>query len=253
MPNERSYQDFIDRDSPIPLYQQVSADMTRRIIEEEWRVGDQLMSEITLAALYQVSRITMRQALAQLEKEGLISRRRGERSIVLTQPRYNIQELQLPSQESQPIVNPDGQITSTNVRIVNLTAPDHRAARMLGLPEDAPLVYLERYLGNRGRVLGINRVWFPKERVPGLAERGLLRQSISGTLREVYQIDTDSVENFIAAITLDAYYAKILSVPYASPALRIDSIHFCGRHVPFEFSSTVWNGANTQFHLLVSK
>ena len=48
-----AFQDFIDRDSPIPLYLQVSADMTRRIAEEEWRVGDQLLPENTLAELYQ--------------------------------------------------------------------------------------------------------------------------------------------------------------------------------------------------------
>ena len=46
-----AFQDFIDRDSPIPLYLQVSADMTRRIAEEEWRVGDQLLPENTLAEL----------------------------------------------------------------------------------------------------------------------------------------------------------------------------------------------------------
>lgn len=254
MPNDHPYQDFIDRDSPIPLYLQVSADMTRRIVEEEWQVGDQLLSEITLAELYQISRITMRQALAQLEKEGLISRKRGERSIILARPQYIVQELQFPSPEGkQPIVNPAEQITSADIRIRNLTAPNRRAARLLHLPEDAPLVYLERNFENAGKVIGVNRAWFPQERFPDLAERGLYRQSVSGTLREVYRLETGSVENFIAAITLDAYYARILDVPYGSPALRIDSVHFCSRNIPMEFASTVWNGSNAQFRLVVSK
>lgn len=254
MPNEVSYQDYIDRSSPIPLYQQVSADMMRRISEEEWRVGDSLMSEITLAELYQVSRITMRQALAQLEKEGLISRKRGGRSVIEAQPQYIMQDLQLPQDASKTlIVNPTEEIRASNIRIINLAVPNRRAAQRLRLPEDAPLVYLERYLENSGKVFGINRAWFPRDRFPDLAERGLIRQSISGTLREVYHIETESVENFIAGITLDAHYAKILQVPYASPALRIESIHFCSRQIPFEFSSTTWNGANMQFHLLVSK
>ena len=99
MADEILYQDYIDRSSPIPLYQQVSADMVRRIAEEEWRVGDQLMSEITLAELYQVSRITMRQALSKLEGDGLIFRRQGGRSVVQARPQYLVQELQLPSTE----------------------------------------------------------------------------------------------------------------------------------------------------------
>ena len=112
-----AFQDFIDRDSPIPLYLQVSADMTRRIAEEEWRVGDQLLPENTLAELYQISRITTRQALAQLERDGLISRKRGERTVVQARPQYIVQELQFPSPEGRrPIVNPAEQITSANVR-----------------------------------------------------------------------------------------------------------------------------------------
>ena len=174
--------------------------------------------------------------------------------MVQARPQYIVQELQFPSPEGRrPIVNPAEQITSANVRIVGLTAPDRRAARMLQLPEDAPLVYLERYFQNCGKVVGINRAWFPGERFPDLAERGLLRQSISATLQEVYQTETEAVENFIAAITLDARCARILDVPYGSPALRIDSVHFGVRHVPIEFASTIWNGANAQFRLMVSR
>ena len=152
-----------------------------------------------------------------------------------------------------PIVNPTARIISSNIRIINLTTPDRRAARLLDLPEDAPLVYLERYFENCGKVVGINRAWFPRERFPDLAERGLVQGSISATLQEVYHYNTEAVENFIAAITLDAHYAKILGVPYASPALRIDSVHFCNRGTPLEFASTIWNGANSQFRLMVSK
>lgn len=254
MSDSNAYRDYIDRDSPIPLYLQVSSDMTRRIAEEEWLVGEPLMPENTLAELYDISRVTMRQALSQLEKDGLIFRKRGERSVVQARPQYIVQELQLPGPQSNfPIVNPAEQITSTNIRIVELTAPDRRAARMLALHENAPLIYLERHFENRGKVVGINRAWFPKDRFPDLAERGLVRQSISGTLREVYQLETEAVENFIAAVTLDARYAKILDVLYGSPALQIDSIHFCSQHIPFEFASTIWNGGNSQFRLKVSK
>lgn len=254
MSDSYAYRDYIDRDSPIPLYLQVSSDMTRRITEEEWLVGEQLMPENTLAELYDISRVTMRQALSQLEKDGLIFRKRGERSVVQARPQYIIQELQFPGPESKlPIVNPAEQITSTNIRIVELTVPNRRAARMLNLPENAPLIYLERYFENRGKIVGINRAWFPKERFPDLAERGLIRQSISTTLQEVYQLETEAVENYIAAITLDAHYAKVLDVLYGSPALQIESIHFCSPHTPFEFASTIWNGANSQFRLMVSK
>lgn len=248
------YKESIDRDSPIPVYLQIADDMTRRIAEEEWRVGDQIMPEITLAELYDSSRVTMRQALARLEENGFIGRKRGGRAVVIAKPHYWVQELSFPGSENKiPIINPSEQLVSTHIQITELQRPNRRAAKMLQLQEDAVLIYLERYFETNGHVVGINRAWFPKDLFPNLVERGLMDSSISSTLRNVYHRETASVENYIAAITLDAHFAGILSVSYGSPALRIDSVHFCEGNVPMEFASTIWNGDNAQFHLVMSK
>lgn len=249
-----TYQEAIDRTSPIPVYLQIANDMTRRIADEEWRIGDQIMPEITLSELYDSSRVTMRQALARLEEDGLISRKRGGRAVVTARPRYMVQELQFPGPENKlPLVNPTQQVVSTHIQIMELDAPARKAAKMLDLQEDAPLIYLERYFENDEQVVGINRAWFPKKLFPDLAELGLEDRSISTTLRNRYGYGSATVENYIAAITLDAYYARILGVPYGSPALRIDSVHSSEKGQPIEFASTIWNGQNAQFHLVVSK
>lgn len=249
-----AYRESIDRTSPIPVYLQIANDMSRRIAEEEWRIGDQIMPEITLSELYDSSRVTMRQALSRLEDEGLISRKRGGRAIVTAKPQYVIQELQVPGPDNKlPVVNPSQQIVSTNIHISELREPNRRAAKMLHLPEDAPLIYLERHFESGRQTVGINRAWFPRELFPDLAENGLVDRSVSTTLRSRYACDTAAVENYIAAITLDAHFAGILQVPYGSPALRVDSVHSRGDNRPIQFASTIWNGQNAQFHLVVSR
>lgn len=246
---------MIDRTSPIPAYLQIAYSISQRILDEEWRVGDQIPPENTLAELYSASRVTIRQALARLEEDGLISRQQGRGAFVLSLPRYNVQELQLPDSLSgqHPIMSPESQVRSTNIRITELESVNNRAVRMLALPEGSPLLYLERWFESGGKVVGINRAWFPKERFPDLAERGLIGDSVSTTLSAVYHCDTVAVENYIEAVILDAGCSKILQAPYASPALRIDSVHFTHGHIPIEYASTIWNGTNTQFHLLVSQ
>ena len=59
----------IDRNSPVPAYYQIQLDLSDRIQRGEWNDRKQLPSESTLAEQYAVSRITLRQALAELEKD----------------------------------------------------------------------------------------------------------------------------------------------------------------------------------------
>lgn len=69
---------LIDRSSPIPAYQQIANDMSKRIAQGEWKIDDRLPSEQELAQNYGVSRVTFRQAMAQLERDGLIEKFQGK-------------------------------------------------------------------------------------------------------------------------------------------------------------------------------
>ena len=248
-----SYSDLIDRTSPIPTYLQIANILVRKIAEEEWAVGEQLPAEHTLAEWFVASRVTVRQALAQLEADGLIHRQRGKGAFVSAKPAYIVQDLQFPApgEQHHPIVAPANKVTSRDIRLMELETGNRRAARMLRLPENAPLVYLERFFENEGNVVGINQAWFPKSLVPDLVERGLLRDSISTTLREIYGLSAAEVENFIEAEILDGCTAKILGSTYASTALCIQSVYYLSDGTPIEYATTTWNGDHTQFHLRV--
>jgi GntR family transcriptional regulator len=69
--------------SPIPLYHLISTAIQRRIEDGEYEVGAVLPTEAVLAAEFEVSRPTIRQALAELVQAGMISRRRGSGTYVL--------------------------------------------------------------------------------------------------------------------------------------------------------------------------
>lgn len=68
--------------SRMPLYLLLETLLRKRLEVGEWRVGDQIPTIEQLCAEYRVSRVTLRAALAQLEREGLISRGRGRGTFV---------------------------------------------------------------------------------------------------------------------------------------------------------------------------
>ena len=65
------------KEEAIPLYYQLEVSLRSRLAEGEFAPGDGFPSEAAIGAEYNVSRITVRQALASLERDGLIHRQRG--------------------------------------------------------------------------------------------------------------------------------------------------------------------------------
>ena len=66
-----------------PLYQRIFSDLKRRIDGGEWGNGAILPTENELCETYQVSRGTVRQVLAEMEKEGLVRRERGRGTFLI--------------------------------------------------------------------------------------------------------------------------------------------------------------------------
>jgi GntR family transcriptional regulator len=73
----------IEKRPDVPLYTQVSTIIRGQIDDGELRRGDRLQSEPELAEEYAVSRATVRQALDELERDGLIERVVGRGTFVL--------------------------------------------------------------------------------------------------------------------------------------------------------------------------
>jgi GntR family transcriptional regulator len=72
----------IDRASPVPFYFQLAQLLEEEIVTGRWAPGTRIASEAELGSCYGLSRTTIRQALARLEQEGLVSREKGRGSFV---------------------------------------------------------------------------------------------------------------------------------------------------------------------------
>jgi GntR family transcriptional regulator len=77
---------MLQRSSPLPLYQQLTQLLAQRIERGDWKPGDLIPGEHELQELYQLSRTTVRQAVQDLERAGLVTRHRG-RGTFVAEPR----------------------------------------------------------------------------------------------------------------------------------------------------------------------
>ena len=80
----------LQADSSSPLYHQLMQRITADIERGTYPTGSRIPPEHELEQLYQVSRVTVRRALAELTSEGLLERKQGKGTFV-SMPKGNIQ------------------------------------------------------------------------------------------------------------------------------------------------------------------
>lgn len=148
----------IDRASPEPLYHQLAGQLTEAIEQGTLQPGDPFENELALAERLNLSRPTVRRAIAELVSRGLLVRRRGVGSTVASRVIHRRRELTSLLEDLQK----SGRKVETEVLEFSAAMRDHKAATMLGLdPLDTPMIYVERLRRSDGSPLAILRNWLP--------------------------------------------------------------------------------------------
>jgi len=130
----------IDRASPVPLYHQLAEQLTAAVEDGRLKPGDQFENELALAERLDLSRPTVRRAIAELVSRGLLVRRRGIGTTVASQVIHRRDELTSLFDDMQR----RGQKPTTSVISFDRDVTDPVAADALGLPPNTALLHVQR-------------------------------------------------------------------------------------------------------------
>ena len=143
----------LDRQSPMPLWAQLETELRRRL--EAGEFDDSFPTDLELTTDYGVSRHTVREAVRQLNKDGLLRRERG-RGTVVDRTEFE-QSLGTLYSLFQSVESAGVDQTSEVLRLEIVT--DAEAAAHLGLDPDTELVLLARLRFAGGEPLALDRAW----------------------------------------------------------------------------------------------
>ena len=123
--------------SPVPMYQQIQLILRSEIMSGTYRPGETLPSEAELSRMYDVSRITAKQAFAELAAAGLVTRFRGKGTVVNEVPRLP----PLRASVSKWLDTARVMGKQTQVRLIEVTdaTANFDEAEALQLPPDTPV------------------------------------------------------------------------------------------------------------------
>ena len=149
----------IDRSSPVPLYHQLAEQLTASIEDGRLKPGDPFENELALAERLDLSRPTVRRAIAELVNRGLLVRRRGVGTTVASQVIHRRDELtslydDMVRRGQQPLT----EVISFSTDDVNPVA-----AEALGVPADSHLVSVERLRSVDGTPTALMHNWLPPQ------------------------------------------------------------------------------------------
>lgn len=147
----------VDRTSPVPLYHQLAEQWADAIRSGALKPGDPFENELALVARLRLSRPTIRKAMNELVRQGLLVRRRGVGTHVASQVVHKRDGLTTLFDE----LRASGREPRTQVLRLQASRPHPIAAEALGLSPETPLVYLERLRYSDGVPLVVLRSWLP--------------------------------------------------------------------------------------------
>ena len=153
------------RDIPVPLYHQVKVAILREIEAGRWAPGDQLPTENKLIEQFRVSKITVRQALADLAQMGYIRREQG-RGTFVQRPPLEEGPRELTSFTGE--MRGHGMSASSHVLQQGVIAAPVDVADCLQIPERSPVLRLRRLRLAEGEPMGLQTSFIPLHLAPGI-------------------------------------------------------------------------------------
>lgn len=208
---------MLDRSNPTPLWAQLELELRERLLAGEF--VETFPTESGLTSSYQVSRATVRQAVASLERAGLVERLRGVGTRVAERPLIDT----ISGMYSMASwIAEAGLAERSVVPICELrTLPDEVAAELeLGSGTRGVHVMRIRHAGDEP--LAIDRSWLPESFGMALLDCDLTRGSIYDRLSEIAGIRPSASTEEIRPANPDHDDRTILDLPPEELAFQID-------------------------------
>jgi GntR family transcriptional regulator len=179
-----------------------------------------LPSEPQLCLQHRLSRTTVRRALARLEHEGLIVRRRGSGTYARAQsppPRLCLELHALP----QALADLESRTTTTTLRFNPAAVPAALRALAAGIGSTAYL--LERLRCSEGQPLSLTSAYLPESLGQRLRRPIPSRASVISLIHRLHP-PTAALSLTLDAVPADAEAARVLEMPLGSPLLRVRAV-----------------------------
>jgi GntR family transcriptional regulator len=227
--------------SRIPLYYQLENVLREKITSGNYSGGERLPTEIELIEEYNVSRITVRQALSALADEGLIERRQGRGTFVAerkSKKRKFTGTIHLTGSLDELIEM--GMDTPVKVLEMNRVEADTHEAELLQLKVGDPIYRLKRLRLVENKPYSLILNYLPEKIGSKLTMAELSSGALLHTMETKLGYRLDNARQEVKAELADPYVAQLLDIRVGTALLSIERTVYTDKGMPVEYVHTLY-------------
>lgn len=201
-------------------YQKIKNDIQCKINDGEYKSGEKIPSERKLCELYNISRMTARQAVNELVKDGIVYREKG-RGTFVSSPNF----LQRNVKSFTDTLRERGFNPSTNIIEFSTVYNLRDISNIMEVPYDTKFYKLKRLrLGNE-LPMALETVYIQKDRCLGLQKYDISK-SLYEVLEEHYGYKVENISCDIDACIANNIMMKVFNMKKARALLKITGISY---------------------------
>jgi GntR family transcriptional regulator len=237
----------INFESHIPYYIQLIDILKEKVQLGIWVAGDQIPGEQDLCELYGVSRTVVRQALRELELDGVITRRKGKGTFI-SSPKISEGLVQKLTGFYQDMVE-RGMKPATKVLHRNVSPASEKVARFLDIEPGEKVIDLLRLRSVNDEPIQLVTSYIPLEICPALATVDLTNRSLYEFMENECGVFIAKGRRYLEAVLANETEAALLGIERGAPLLMLDSISYSETGKPIEYYHALHRGDRSRFEV----
>lgn len=210
---------LINKNSIEPIYVQIKKRIKQNIADGIYKHGDKILSERVLSEEFGVSRMTVRQAINDLSKEGILYKEKG-RGTFVSSPKFYQKNIK----SFTDTLEERGYIPSTEVLEFCTVHSLKEVNDLLGVSDDTFFYKIKRVRFADGIAVAVETVYMPKEYCPEL-DKYDVNKSLYKILKEEYGYSIESETCEISACISDKFQMKLFNVQNRIPLLKVSGVN----------------------------
>lgn len=240
-------------DYKLPKYYQVKKTIVEKIDNDKFVIGQLIPSERELMVMFDVSRITVRKAIEELEQEGYLYKVQGKGTYVKGD--QNSQDLISITSCTQDVIRL-GMKPSRKVLYSKVMPADKKRQRKLSIGDNDKVFFLSRIYYADNEPINYTKTYLPYRLFEGIEQYDFSRESLYEVLEKKYGVALSRAVRSIEAIIAHDEIAEYLDVEEGVPLLLFQCTTYGlvgGKEIPVETFKCCYRSDKFKFYINQSR
>jgi GntR family transcriptional regulator len=234
----------LDKKHPIPLYYQLVQQIQDQIQSGDLQPGDRLPSERVLSQRMGISRMTVRQGIEYLVRDGMLVAKQGVGTFV-AEPKLIPDSLALLGVAEE--LARRGEALTTRVLEQAVVMPPRSVAMGLQLPAGEKTIKLARLRLSAQVPLLLETSYIPYSLCPGLESADFETQALFDLFEGQFGLYPVRTAQTLEATTANEYEIELFGVQQGAVVILLEGMTFTSEDLPVEYFKSIYRGDRFKF------